>query len=88
MFIPGRWKQGGYSRLQQIQSMVKVRQLLIVNIDKACISSKLANWIYDKAEKNHVLRIETIQQEFSTSEVKEQIEIDEEQEKNPCETFL
>ena len=60
----------------------------IVDSDKACISTKLANLIYDLVEKNQVFRIKTVQQEFCKPEKKEQIELDEEQEKNCYETLL
>ena len=42
-------------------------------IKQARISSKLADIRYDKVENNQVPRIETIQQELSTPEVKERI---------------
>ena len=35
----------------------------ILNCNKACISTELANLIYDRVGKNQVLRIETIEQE-------------------------
>ena len=44
----------------------------IVNSDMACIPTDLASLIHNKAEKNHVLRIGTIQQEIGNPEKEEQ----------------
>ena len=61
----------------------------IVDSNKTCIPSELNNLILDNVEKNWVLRIQTIRQELCKPEKKEQqIELDEEQEKNPCEIML
>ena len=53
------------------------------NSDKAYFSSMLADLIYDKVEKNQVLRIKTIQQDLNKLEVRGKQELDEEQEKIP-----
>ena len=57
----------------------------IVNSDKACISTELADLIYDNIERNQVLRIETIKQELCKPEKEEQMMVryNEKQEKNP-----
>ena len=52
------------------------------------ISAELADLIYDKVGKNQVLRIDNIKQELCKPEKEEQIELCEEQEKNPYETLL
>ena len=55
----------------------------IVNSNKACVTTELAKLIYNKVEKNWVLRTETIKQELKKPEKKEQeVELDEKQEKN------
>ena len=79
-----------YVGIQQTQAwIVKVSQAhYIVNRDKACISSKLADLIYNKVEKNQVLRIENKQQGLNTTEVKGRIVLDDKQEMNPCEALL
>ena len=80
-----------YTKLQQIQSMNSEGKstFCIVNSDMACISTELANLIYDKSEKNKVLRMETIQQELVKSEkVEQQIELNKEQDTNSNETLL
>ena len=60
-----------------------------VNSNNACISTELANLIYDKVENNDVLTIETVKQELGKPEKKEQqIELDDEEEKNSYETLL
>ena len=43
----------------------------IVNSDKACISTELADLIYDKIEKDQALRIEIIQQDICKPEEKQ-----------------
>ena len=47
-----------YAKLQQSQYMHRTGKstFCIVNSDKTCISNELANLIYDKEEKNQVLR--------------------------------
>ena len=61
----------------------------IVMRNKTCISTRIINLIYVKLEKSQLLSIETIKQELCKPEKKEQqIELDEEQEKNPYETLL
>ena len=61
----------------------------IVNSNKVCVSTQLVNLIYDKVERNQVLRIETIKQELCKLEKKEsQIKIDDKQWKNSYETLL
>ena len=61
----------------------------VINSDKLCISTDLANLIYDRVEKNQLLRIKTLKQELCKPEKNEQqIELEEKQGKNPYETML
>ena len=55
-----------YTKLQDTQCMNNKGEstFCIANSDKACISTELADLIYEKVETNWVFRIETIQQEL------------------------
>ena len=70
-----------YTKLQENHCMNDrgTSSFCSVNSNKPCVSTKLANLIYDKAKKNQVLRIETIKQELHKPQKKEQqIELHEE----------
>ena len=91
-FLPLSEERGmKYTELQQSHCMnnrVK-SSFCLVNSPKACISTELTSLIYSKVEKNQEPRIENIKQELCKPEKKEQqIELGEEEEKNPYEILL
>ena len=72
--VKGKWHILSYNKLN-----VWIVKVLCVNKDKACISTELANLIYDKVEKNQELRIENTQETLSKPDKEEQqIELDKE----------
>ena len=63
-----------YTNLQQNHYMNnRGKPSLCIVIRHACISPELANLIYDKVEKNQVLRIKTIKQELCKPDKEEQL---------------
>ena len=79
-----------YTKIQLIQCINSkgTSAFCIVNNDKACISTELVDFIYNKVEKNQVLWLQTIQQELCKPQKQEYMELDEKQKKNPYETLL
>ena len=76
--------------LQQTQYMTSKGKSIVcfVHSDKACISTEVAKLIYDKVEKNQVVRTKIMQQELCRLRSKEEMELDEVQEQNPYEMML
>ena len=70
IFATGKWKRSDIHKVTT-NTMLGKSSFCIVHTDKGCISTELVISIYDKVEKNLVLRIETIQQELGKPEKEE-----------------